>query len=227
MATKAKKQELTAQENLQATVSKTESFYNENKKTIWTVVAAIAAVAALTFAYQYFILKPKMIEASQQTYPAEMYFQQGEFELAYKGDGNSLGFSDIISEYGSKAGRAVYFYAGVCCLKLDDFEGAVEYLKKYNGKDPILKARAKACLGDAYVGLEEYGKAAASFMDAASESDNVFAAAYLKKAADVYVHEGQNDKALKCYETIKDKYPSSAEGYDADRYIEVLKIQAE
>ena len=45
----------------------------------------------------------------------------------------------------------------------------------------------------------------------------------LKKAGIVYLHEGQNAKALKAFETIKADYPTSAEAQDIDKYIAIAK----
>jgi tetratricopeptide (TPR) repeat protein len=212
------------QEKIEETVSKTEQFYNENKKTIWGCIIAAAVIALGVLAYNQFYLKPKVAEAQEQAYPAEAAFRAGNFELALNGDGNNYGFAQIIDEYGSKAGKAMPFYAGVCALQLKDYEAAVDYLKKYKGKDPILAARAQACLGDALAGLERYEEAAAQFEKAAGVSDNMFAAGYLLKAAVTYEELGANDKALALYETIKDKYPQSMEAYDIDKYINRIKI---
>ena len=212
------------QEKIEETVSKTEQFYNENKKTIWGCIIAAAVIALGVLAYNQFYLKPKVAEAQEQAYPAEAAFRAGNFELALNGDGNNYGFAQILDEYGSKAGKAMPFYAGVCALQLKDYEAAVDYLKKYKGKDPILAARAQACLGDALAGLERYEEAAAQFEKAAGVSDNMFAAGYLLKAAVTYEELGANDKALALYETIKDKYPQSMEAYDIDKYINRIKI---
>lgn len=207
------------QENIEAAVSKTEQFYNENKKTLLTILAAIIVVGLAILAYNKFIYQPKCAEAMEQAYPAEASFQAGNFEIALKGDGNALGFEQIISDYGTKAGKAVYMYAGVSALQFGDYESAVSYLKKYNGKDEILKARALSCLGDAYVGLENYDQAAAAYMQAAGVIDNVYAAEYLLKAGTVYEKLGQNDKAAGCYNTIKDNYPQAIECAEIDKYI--------
>jgi len=158
-------------------------------------------------------------------YAAEQSFRAGEYELALAGDGNVLGFADVIKEYGAKAGKAVYFYAGVCELQAGNWEEAIKYLKKYNGKDAILAARAKACIGDAYVGLENYSEAVSCFEKAAACADNMFAAGYLQKAGVAYEALGQNDKALACYKKIKEYYPQSIEAYEIDKYISKLEIK--
>lgn len=200
-------------------VSKTELFLNKNKGIIFSVLGAIVLLGAGYFCYHKFIYQPKVAEAQEQTYPAEANFRNGEYELALNGDGNVLGFSQVIDEYGAKAGKAVYFYAGVCELQLGNYESAVSYLKSYKGKDEILAARALACIGDAYVGLEDYTAALSWFEKAAAKADNQFAAGYLLKAGVVCEELGQDAKALAFYKKIKDSYPQSLEGYEIDKYI--------
>ena len=224
MATKKTDKQALQKEKIEETVSKTEQFYNENKKTIWGCILAAVVIALGVLAYNQFILKPRIAEAQEQAYPAEAAFRGGDFELALNGDGNSYGFAQVIDEYGNKAGKAMPLYAGICALQLKDYEAAIDYLKKYKGKDPILAARAQSCLGDALVGLERYEEAASQFEKTAAVSDNMFAAGYLLKAGVTYEELGDNAKALALYETIKDKYPQSIEAYDIDKYINRIKI---
>lgn len=214
-----KEKEVELQENLEETVSATEQFYNANKKTIWAVLAAVLVVGLGVLAYNRFVYQPRCIEAMQQTFPAEMSFQNGEYELALNGDGNNLGFADIIAEYGTKSGKAVYLYAGVCELQLGNYDAALSYLKKYKGKEPILAARALACEGDAYVGLGDYAAAARSYKAAAGRADNVFAAAYLLKEGTAYEALGRKADALACYKAIEENYPQSLEAYEIAKYI--------
>ncbi|MBE6215112.1 MAG: tetratricopeptide repeat protein [Bacteroidales bacterium] len=206
-------------------VSKTEKFFNENGKLLGGLLAALVVVAAGVFCWYKFAYQPAVVEAQGQMALAEENFRSADYELALNGDGNVLGFAQIIDEYGAKAGKAVYFYAGVCELQLGNWDLAINYLQSYKGKDAILMARATACIGDAYVGLEDYGKALEYFEKAASEADNMYAAGYLLKAGMVAEKLGQNDKALGFYETIKEKYPQSMEGYDIDKYIGRIEVK--
>ena len=209
-------------ENVEAVVeavSKTEKFFNENGKVLGIAAAAVVVAAAVIFCVNKFVFQPAQAEAQGQMAVAEEIFRAGDYELALNGDGNVLGFAQIIDEYGAKAGAAATFYAGVCELQLGNWDLALDYLKAYNGKDAILKARAIACMGDAYVGLEEYAKALGCYEKAAGVIDNVFAAGYLLKAGVVAEKLGQNEKALGFYTQIKDQYPNSVEGYDVDKYI--------
>ena len=200
-------------------VSKTEKFFQDNGKLISIICAAFVVACALVFCWFKFAYQPKVNEAQGQMAYAEQNFRTGDFELALNGDGNSLGFVQIIDEYGKNAGRSVYFYAGVCELQLGEWEQAIKYLEAYKGKDTILAARATACIGDAYVGLEDYKKALGYFEKAAAEADNMYAAGYLLKAGAVAEELGDNAKALSFYKKIKDQYPQSIEAYDVDKYI--------
>lgn len=200
-------------------VSKTEQFFEKNGKLLTIICVAVVVLCAAVFCWYKFAYQPKVAEAQGQMAMAEQTFRAGNYETALNGDGNTLGFTEIISEYGAKAGKAVYFYAGVCELHLGNYESAVKYLNSYKGKDEILAARATACLGDAYVGLEDYKKALGYFEKAAAAADNMFAAGYLLKAGVTAEKLGDDAKALAFYKKIKDQYPQSMEGYDIDKYI--------
>ena len=205
-------------------VSKTEKFFQDNGKLISIICAAFVVACALVFCWFKFAYQPKVNEAQGQMAAAEQNFRAGDFELALNGDGNALGFVQIIDEYGKKAGKAVYFYAGVCELQLGEWEQAIKYLESYKGKDTILAARATACIGDAYVGLEDYKKALGYF-EKAAQADNMYAAGYLLKAGAVAEVLGENDKALSFYKKIKDQYPQSVEAYDVDKYIGRMEVK--
>lgn len=205
-------------------LSRTEKFLEKYKNVMIYGVIAILVVAGAIYAYHNFVTLPAQQEAMGQTFTAEQYFRNGDFEKALNGDGNALGFAEIISEYGTKSGEAVYFYAGVCNLQLGKFQEAIDNLKKYNGEDEIILARSIACIGDAYAGLNDFNTSISYYKKAASSADNIFAANYLFKAATLLEEQGNNAEALKMYQEIKEKYPQSTEGYEIDKYI--TRIQA-
>ncbi len=200
-------------------VSKTEQFFQKNGKALTIGFVAVILICAAVFCWHKFAYQPQVAEAQGQMALAEENFRNADYELALNGDGNVLGFVQILDEYGVKAGKSIYFYAGVCELQLGNWESAIDYLKAYKGKDAILAARAKACIGDAYVALEDYAQALAYFEKAAEVIDNAFAANYLLKAGAAAEKLGENGKALGFYETIKDQYPQSMEAYEIDKYI--------
>ena len=219
MATKESKEKTEA---VVEAVSKTDLFFKENKNLIIGVAVAAVLVAFGIFAFQKWYYQPKAREAQQQLYPAEMAFKAESWETALNGDGNNLGIAQVIEDYGKATPAAAWFEAGICELQLGNYESAIDYLKNYKGKDDILKARSISCMGDAYVGLEDYAKALDCFVKAAGVIDNIYAAAYLLKAGVTAEQLGKNEEALKYYKTIKEQYPQSMEGYDIDKYISRL-----
>ncbi len=209
-------------ENAQAVVeavSKTEQFFQKNGKLLSIICVAVVVLCAAVFCWYKFVQQPQVAEAQGQMALAEENFRNANYEVALNGDGNVLGFVQILDEYGTKAGKSINFYAGVCELQLGNWESAIAYLKAYKGKDAILAARAKACIGDAYVALEDYKTALSYFEQAAGTIDNLFKAGYLLKAGVVAEKLGDSAKALAFYKEIKDQYPQSMEAYEVDKYI--------
>jgi hypothetical protein len=214
-----------SEEKVVEAVSKTEQFLDKYKNFLLYGMFAIIIIAAAILLFHRYVTVPKQNEAIDQTFVAEQNFRNDKFDVALNGDGNNLGFKQIISEYGSKAGAAVYFYAGICELKLGNYNEAIKYLKNYKGKDEIISARALACIGDAYVYLNDNKKAVDYFMNAANYADNIFAANYLLKAGNIYEELGDKEQALKVYKQIQDKYPQSPEGYEIGKYISRIQIE--
>ena len=210
-------------------VSKTEQFFNENKKTLIIILCAIIVACVAFFCWHKFVHQAQVEEAQAQMAFAEENFRNAAdstgYALALYGDGNVLGFEQIVKKYGNKAGKSANFYAGVCEFNLKNYESAISYLKAYNGKDEIFAARALACIGDCYVNLEDYNTALGYFEKAVAAGDNAFAAEYLLDAGLVAEKLGQNDKALGYYKQIKEDYPMAPQAYDIDKYISRIEAK--
>ena len=212
-------QKETQQEQVASTVNGVEEFFKKNQKWIeWALIALLLVIIAI-FAINRWVITPAKVEAQGQMFPAEQAFRGGDFETALNGDGNALGFNSIIDNYGKRAGKAVYLYAGLCNLQLGNNEEALEQLKKYKGKDKIMQARALCAMGDAYSNMKDYANALASYKKAASLGDNELTAGYLLKAGLVSEEMGDNNGALEFYKEIETKYPQTLEGYDIQKYI--------
>ncbi len=221
---KITKEDQIRQQNVAEAVSKTEVFFKENGKLIYGCVICVLVLALCVLAYNRFILQPKKQQATEQMAQAERWFQAGEYQLALEGDENYPGFEDIIDSYGSKAGEAVYMYAGVAKLQTGEWEDAINLLKKYKGEDPILLARAQACIGDAYVELENYNEAIVWYKKAVKTTDNAYAASYLLKAGIAAEAAGQPELALSFYKTVKDQWQNAPEAMEIDKYISRIEI---
>lgn len=205
-------------------ISKSEEFLAKYKKHLIYTAAGIIIFFGLWFGYMKLIREPRREEALAQLFPAEQYFRVDSFYLALNGDGNVLGFKDIIDEYKALPGQAVYFYAGICELQLENYLQAIDYLKKYRSRDEIIQARAYCNIADAYTGLDDLDNAISWYLKAARYKDNAYAAGYYKKAAILMEEKGNYQGAMEMYRTIKDKYPQTIEGFDIDKYISRLEM---
>jgi len=201
--------------------SKTEQFIENNQKIILIVVGAIIVIVLGFFGFKRFYLAPKEKEAQGQMFMAEKYFQMDSLNKALNGDGNYLGFLDIIDQYGiTRSADLAHYYAGICYLKKGDFENAIDHLKSFKSKDEMVQPMATGAIGDAYMELKQTDKALDYYLKAADERKNDFSSPMLlMKAAWACEEMGKLDQALTLYKRIKAEYPRSNEGREVDKYI--------
>jgi len=201
--------------------SKTEQFIERHQKIIIIVVGLIIVVVLGFFGFRRFYLSPKEKEAQSQMFMAEKYFEQDSLKKALNGDGQYLGFLAIIDEYGiTKSANLAHYYAGICYLKMGQFENAITYLKKFSADDQVVTPMAKGAMGDAYMELKQIEKAAGLYFEAAEVKKNEFTSPlFLMKAAWANEELGNLEKALSYYKRIKEEYPRSNEGREIDKYI--------
>ena len=202
-------------------LGKTEQFIEKNQKILTIIVGIIVVLVLGYFGYKKFYLAPLEKEAQSQIFMAEMYFEQDSLNRALYGDGNYLGFLDIIDDYSStKTGNLANYYAGICFLKKGEFEEAIDYLKNFSSSDQIIGPMASAAIGDAYMELGDPEKSITYYLEAAGKSNNEFTApTFLMKAAWTYEELGEYNKALKIYERIKKEFYTSYEAREIDKYI--------
>jgi len=207
--------------------SKTEQFIEKNQKIILIVVGAIVIVVLGFFGFRRFYLAPKEKEAQSQMFMAEKYFEMDSINKALNGDGNYIGFLDIIDQYGmTKSANLAEYYAGICFLKKGEFEKAIEHLKEFSSKDAFVGPMAKMGIGDAYMELGKKDEAIEYYRKASSQQVNdLTTPLYLMRAAFVYEDQGKFDKAVELYEKIQKEHLKSTEARDIDKYIELAKAK--
>ena len=223
MANKNKTEEQFAQ--IEETLTKTEQFIEENQKSLMTIVGSIVAIVALFSVYQNFYIAPMEEEAQAEMYMAELYFQKDSFNLALNGDGQYLGFLDVADDYSStNVGQLANYYAGLCYLNTADFDNAIEYLGNFSSDDIILSSLSLGCMGDAYMELGDVDAALDAYESAVSNSANEFTAPrYMMKQALIYDANGDSDKALDLFNSIKNDYKNSREANGIEKYIAKLE----
>jgi len=214
-------------EQIEEALTRTEQFIEKYQKQLTTIVLVVVAIIAGVLGYNKFYKAPIEKEAIQQTAGAQLYFSRDSFNLALKGDGNALGFVDIINDYSSTTiGNTAKAYAGICCLKLGKFDEAIEYLEGFSSDDFLVSQLVVCNLGDAYMEKGNYKKAADYYEEAASNKTNDFTTPiYLMKAGNAHEMNKDFDKAITAYERIEKEFARSFEARDIEKYITRAKLQ--
>ena len=212
-------------ENVQDALNTTSAWIEKNQNKLTWAITVIALVVTGVLALNTYVIKPKAVEVSNENAKAVNYFMQGDWEKALNGDdAECVGFQAIADEYKLfQGGKLAALYAGVCYYQLGQYEDAAAYLAKFKASDLTIEPAALQLLGDAYVQLEEYGKAAKAFEAAAKSGNDLVAPMSLKKVGFVYLEMGNKAAAKKAFETIKANYPASTEAQDIEKYIELAK----
>ena len=213
-------------ESVENALSKTEHYIEENQKSLTIIVFVIIIIVGGYLGYKRYVMTPKENEAKSQMWMAEQYFARDSFKLALNGDGNYLGFLDIVEEYGiTKSANLANYYSGISYLHLGQFEDAIEYLKQFESDDKMVAPIAFGAIGDAYVELDNLSDALIFYKKAVTVSANEFTTPiYLMKVGFVHEQNGDYNKALEVYKRIEKEYPSTAEGRQISKYIARVEI---
>lgn len=193
-----------------------EHWVEKHPKTIFGIAGVLLLVVGGYFGFNYY-KSSQDAEAQREMFQAVYYFEADSLTLALNGDGNNLGFIDIIEEYKfSDAANLAHFYAGVSYLKQGNFDAAILYLEDFSSNDLLVQARAYSLIGDAYMEKQNFEDAVTYYNKAANYKPNkYYSPAYLMKAALAYEKLNQNDKAKEAYSKIITEFWDSAEYQNA------------
>ena len=213
------------------------AFWYKNQKTVLTIVAVIIIAILGVIGYKAFIQGPKAERANEQLSIVQSDFQRAAFApqldtAAFKavlnGNGQGTGALGIIKSYGgTDAGNLAKYYAGAAYLHIGDFQNAVKYLKDFKTEQKQVQMMAYGALGDAYSELKQNSEAIGSYKKAAAtfEDDAVNASEYLFRAGMLSELAGQNSDAIAIYKKLKDEFPNTVKGSQAEKYLDRLELQ--
>ena len=220
MAKKEEKKELLENsEVLAEKVEGAEQWIERNPKIVFGVLGIIALIVGGYFGFRYWS-GTQDDQAQKEMFQAVRYFEADSLNLAMNGDGNNLGFKQIIDDYSmTDAGNLANYYAGATCLKQGKYQLAVFYFEDFKSEDQLVQARAYSLMGDAYMEQKKYEDAAKYYSKAADYKPNkYFTPTYLMKAALAYEKLTQNDKAINAYQRVIDEYFESSDFRNARKY---------
>ncbi len=215
-------------EEMNDTLVKVQGFWEKFQKPVLVVIAVIVIGGGGWYGYNEYIAKPKEEKASEALFKSEKYFAMDSSNLVLNGDGQAKGVLNVINNFGgTKAANLAKYYAGVSYLKLGDFNNAVKYLKDFSSNAKQIQVMAYGCLGDAYSELNKKEEAVESYKKAANtlDTDESNSSEYLFRAALLEETAGKTKEALDLYKELKDKFPKTEKGFQADKYINRLSIE--
>jgi TolA-binding protein len=207
--------------DVEEALTKTEQFLENHLNVVIYTIAAIIIVVLGVLGIQRFYVGPRSAEAQSQMFAAQDYFTQNNYELAVNGDGVSLGFIDIIDNYGStKAGKLARYYTGVSYLHLGEYDMAIDHLKKFKTDDMLIAPLAQSAIGDAYVELGEYRKAISAYKKGLTLNENEFSTPTIMfKLGLAYEANNEKAKALDTFSELKAAYPNNSEALSVEKNI--------
>ena len=204
-----------------------ENWFEENKQKVAIGGGALAVViVAVVFIFAKW-LPDRNLKASREMYSAEMAFARDSFDIALNGNGLTKGFLEIKKKYSyTKAANLANYYIGAIYLNKKDYKNAIDYLGSYNTSDPLLGAAKLSLIGDAYAEQNKTDDAASYYKKAADFSDNEqLTPFYLLKLGKYYDVIKKYSDAKEAFNKLKDKYPNTQEGREADKYL--ARVNAE
>ena len=212
-------------ENVQEVLNTTSVWIEKNQKKLSVAITVIVLVVVGVLAFIQYVVKPNVVAISNENAKSVVYFMQGDYTKALNGDdAECVGFQQTADDYKCyQGGKLAALYAGACHYQLGQYDEAAKYLARFSAGDLNIEPAALQLLGDAYVQLEEYKKAADAFEAAAKSGNAIIAPMSLKKVGFVYLELGNKAAAKKAFETIKAEYPASTEAQDIDKYIAIAQ----
>ncbi len=220
-------EQLNGVESIENALTHTEQYLEKNRKGFLFGVVILVVVVVGYIAYSNLYAKPKEAEAQKQVYFAELQFGKDSFNVALNGDGNNLGFLQIMEDFsGTKIANLSRFYAGVCYRELGDFDKAIALLDSYSLEDDMIAPVALGTLGDCYVEKGDVEKGLSFYSKAIAYRSNTLAVPiFLLRRGLLYEANAKKTEALADYQMIKDLYPKSPQALEIDKFIERVKIQ--
>lgn len=221
-------------ENTSAEGKKATSTMEKFKKEVGPVgfIGAIVGLAVLVIASGLFFLDyrkdQKNIDAQNEIFQAQYYYEHDSLDYALEGDGRNLGFIDIIDIYGgTEVANLASFYAGASYLKQRQYDVAIDYLKDFSSEEILVQGRAYSLIGDAYMELGNFSDAADYYERASNKVDDIyFSPSYLLKASLAYEKGSDLPSAIASLDKIIKDYAKSTQVAEARKQKARLEVLA-
>ena len=200
------------------------NFFNQYNKIIYGIAIGLLVIVAALLAFDKFYVSPQAGDASSMmTAPLEYYSRGDSLSLvsALEGDDENEGFLGIASSFMfTNTKNTANYFAGMCYYQLGDKEEALNYLLKFKQKEDVYWYVAQSVISDIYDDQEDISNAIKYCKKAAESNDPYNAPTYLFKLGQLYEREGDLEKAVATYQTIKDKFYTEYQKMSVDKFLE-------
>ena len=203
-------------------VTKTEAFFEKNKKAIIIAVVAVIAIVVGAILFNNYYLEPRANEASTELAKSQELFDEQQYDKAL------AGFQKVASDYSSTdAGNLAQLYIGLCQANLGKWQEAVNALESFSTMgDQMISPAVEGALGNAYANLKQLDKAVDHLKKAAKMADNnSLSPTFLIQAGQILESQGKKGEALELYQEVKEKYFNSMQYQTIDAYIERASVK--
>ena len=195
--------EQNAIDKLNSNLSSASEKIANNKKIIYWILGAIVVIAGFILSY-FFIYRNPHLKGAAEAY--------NEVEIKAANDSvAAVEYKKVAEKFThTPAGHLAALEAAENFYDQGKYKEALECLDKANVGEDVLMANVIILKGDCYVNLKQYDKALNEFKDAVKKGDknDQIVPRALLKCANIYDEQKKYDKALECYEQIKNDYPS-------------------
>lgn len=224
MAKNKTEQTNNAIDNLNDTLTGFGAKVQQNQKIIFMIVGILAVVVLGVIVYIYAFREPGIQAADEAVSVADTQLALGNDSIALEE------YKKVVDKYGYDAGNRAALQAAILLYDKQEYQEAIDYLKKFTTDSKVAGPAAYALEGNCYVNLGKYDEAVSSFKKAISESDDnpAYTPFFMQKLATVYRGQGNYKAEAEVYGEILKKYPAygSSQGIDIEKYLDRAKIQA-
>lgn len=206
MSKKNEVEEQTTIDKLNSNLGSASEKIAANKKVIFWVVGGVAIVAAFVLSYIFIYRNPQLNKA---------YEAYNEVEIKAMGNDSiaAAEYKKVANQYSGDPASLAELSAAEAYYNQKKYKEALACLEKFNTAEPVLAANALVLKGDCQVNLKQYDAALESFDAAIKKADKnpQIVPRVLMKEANIYDAQKKYDKALACYEQVRE-YPDFQAG---------------
>lgn len=221
MANKNEQESRNAIDNINDSLTGIEEKVVNNKKSIMWACVAVAVVVALVLGYIFGIRNPGRNNADNAIGQADLELMQGNDSAAL------VIYQNVANDYGYDAGNRAALNSAIILYQQGKYAEALDFLKKYDGKESVIGATAKSLEGDCLVNMDKFDEALGCYDEAISicEKNPSLAPYFLMKKANIYNAQKNHQKEAETYQVIVDEYPAFGPqmNIDFEKYVERAK----